>query len=129
MFGKSPAQTGHELYGAWGDWVLGKLVGILMVLLIGLVGVALYVAPGWMAAQIVTVFGVPPPDDKSIMPRLRTIIMDAVARTGAPCAGIHRVESPRQIEYDVVLTAVCMNGASYGVRFKPTGEVILGPNR
>jgi hypothetical protein len=100
-----------------------------MVLLIGLVGVALYAAPGWMAAQIVTVFGVPPPDDRSLMPRLKTVVMEAMVNQRAPCIGIHRIESPRRVEYDVVLTAVCMNGASYGVQFKPTGEVVLWPSR
>jgi len=108
---------------------LGKLVGILMVVLIGLVGVALYAAPGWMAAQIVAVFGVPPPDDRSVLPRLKTVLMEALVKDRAPCTGIHRVEAPRRMEYDVVLTAVCLNGASYGVRFKPTGEIMLSPNR
>lgn len=108
---------------------MGKLVGMLMVLLIGLVGAGLYAAPGWMAAQIVAVFGVPPPDDRSLMPRLKTVVMEALVKVRAPCTGIHRIESPRRVEYDAVLTAVCMNGASYGVRFKPTGEVILSPIR
>lgn len=108
---------------------MGKLVGILMVLSIGLVGTGLYAAPGWMAAQLVAVFGVPPPDDRSLMPRLKTVLMEALVKDRAPCTGIHRIESPRQVGYDVVLTAVCLNGASYGVRFKPTGEIILSPNR
>lgn len=100
-----------------------------MVLSIGLVGTGLYAAPGWMAAQLVAVFGVPPPDDRSLMPRLKTVLMEALVKDRAPCTGIHRIESPRQVGYDVVLTAVCLNGASYGVRFKPTGEIILSPNR
>ena len=108
---------------------MGKVVGILMVALIGLVGVALYAAPGWMAAQLVAVFGVPPPDDRSLMPRLKTVLMEALVRDRAPCSGIHRIESPRQVGYDVVLTAVCLNGASYGVQFKPTGEVTFWPSR
>ncbi len=108
---------------------MGKLVGLLMVLLMGLVGTGLYVAPGWMAAQIVAVFGVPPPDDRSVMPRLKTVVMEALVKVRAPCTGIHRIESPRQVEYDAVLTAVCLNGPSYGVRFKPTGEIILSPYR
>ena len=108
---------------------MGKLVGMLMVLLIGLVGTGLYVAPGWMAAQIVAVFGVPPPDDRSVMPRLKTVVMEALVKERAPCNGIHRIESPRRAEYDAVFTAVCLNGASYGVRFKPTGEVMLSPIR
>ncbi len=108
---------------------MGKLVGILMVVLVGLVGVALYAAPGWMAAQLVAVFGVPPPDDRSLMPRLKTVLMEALVKDRAPCSGIHRIESPRQVGYDVVLTAVCLNGASYGVLFKPTGEVTLWPSR
>lgn len=108
---------------------MGKLVGILMVVLIGLVGLGLYTAPGWMAAQIVTVFGVPPPDDRSLMPRLKTVVMDALVRARASCTGIHRVEAPRRVEYDVVLTAVCLNGPSYGVLFKPTGEIMLSPGR
>jgi hypothetical protein len=102
---------------------------MLMVLLIGLVGLGLSAAPGWMAAQIVAVFGVPPPDDRSVLPRLKTVLMEALVRDRAPCPGIHRVEAPRRIEYDVVLTAVCLNDASYGVRFKPTGEIMLAPNR
>ncbi|KAF0097184.1 MAG: hypothetical protein FD144_5367 [Rhodospirillaceae bacterium] len=108
---------------------MGKLVGILMVLLIGLVGLGLYVAPGWMAAQIVAVFGVPPPDDRSLMPRLKTVVMEALVKVGAPCAGVHRIEAPRQVDYDAILRAVCMNGAAYDVRFKPTGEIMLSPNR
>lgn len=108
---------------------MGKLVGILMVALIGLVGVALYAAPGWMAAQIVAVFGVPPPDDRSLMPRLKTVLMEALAKDRAPCNGIHRIEAPQQVGYDVVLTAVCLNGASYGLLFKPTGEIMLSRNR
>lgn len=100
-----------------------------MVLSIGLVGTGLYAAPGWMAAQLVAVFGVPPPDDRSLMPRLKTVLMEALVKDRAPCTGIHRIESPRQVGYDVVLTAVCLNGASYGVRFKSTGEIILSPNR
>ena len=108
---------------------MGKLVGILMVVLVGLVGVALYAAPGWMAAQLVAVFGVPPPDDRSLMPRLKTVLMEALVKDRAPCRGIHRIESPRQVGHDVVLTAVCLNGASYGVLFKPTGEVTLWPSR
>jgi hypothetical protein len=102
---------------------------MLMVLLIGLVGTGLYVAPGWMAAQIVAVFGVPPPDDRSVLPRLKTVVMEALVKERAPCNGIHRIESPRRAEYDAVFTAVCLNGASYGVRFKPTGEVMLSPIR
>jgi hypothetical protein len=108
---------------------LGKLVGMLMVLLIGLVGAGLYAAPGWMAAQIVAVFGVPPPDDRSLLPRLKAVVMEALVKDRAPCTGIHRIESPRRVEYDVVLTTVCLNGASYGVRFKPTGEIMLAPHR
>jgi len=108
---------------------LGKLVGMLTVLLVGLVGTGLYMAPGWMAAQIVAVFGVPPPDDRSVLPRLKTVVMDALVKDRASCTGIHRVEAPRRVEYDVVLTAVCLNGASYGILFKPTGEIIPSPNR
>ena len=108
---------------------MGKLVGILMVLSIGLMGLGLYAAPGWMAAQIVAVFGIPPPDDRSLMPRLKTVLMEALAKDRAPCNGIHRIESPRQVGYDVVLTAVCLNGASYGLLFKPTGEIMLSPGR
>lgn len=100
-----------------------------MVLAIGLVGLGLYVAPGWMAAQIVTVFGVPPADDRSLMPRLKTVVMEALVGVRASCTGIHRIESPRRVDYDVVLTAVCLNGASYGVLFKPTGEIMLSPSR
>jgi hypothetical protein len=55
--------------------------------------------------------------------------MEALVKERAPCNGIHRIESPRRAEYDAVFTAVCLNGASYGVRFKPTGEVMLSPIR
>lgn len=108
---------------------MGKLVGMLMVLMMGLVGVGLYVAPGWMGAQIVAVFGVPPPDDRSLLPRLKTVVMEAAVKARAPCPGIQRIESPRQVDYDAILTAVCLNGASYAVRFKPSGEVLLSPYR
>lgn len=108
---------------------MGKLVGMLMVLVMGLVGVGLSVAPGWMAAQIVAVFGVPPPDDLSLLPRLKTVVMEAVVQARASCHAIHRIEAPRQVDYDVILTAVCLNGASYAVRFKPSGEVLLSPYR
>jgi len=75
-----------------------------------------------MAAQLVAMFGVPPPDDRSVLPRLKTVVMEALVKDRAPCTGIHRIEAPRQVEYDALLAAVCMNGASYGVRFGAHGR-------
>ncbi len=99
-----------------------------MILLIGLVGLGLFVAPGWMAAQIVAVFGIPPSGDKALEPRLKAVVMDALSKGHAPCTGVHRIAAARQEGYDAILTAVCMNGASYGIRFKLNGETSFWPS-
>ena len=104
---------------------MGKLVGILMILLVGGVGFGLYTAPGWMAAQIAATFGMPSADDRSFLPRLKAVVMDGLVKSGAPCNGIHRMETARQDGYDATLTAICMNDAAYNVRFKPTGEMVF----
>lgn len=100
-----------------------------MILLVGGVGLGLYTAPGWMAAQIAAVFGMPSADDRSFVPRLKTVVMDALVKSGARCNGIHRMEAVQQDGYDVLLTAVCMNDAAYEVRFRPTGEIVFRPLR
>lgn len=108
---------------------MGRLVGILMIVLVGGVGFGLYSAPGWMAAQIAALFGMPPADDRSFVPRLKTVVMEALVKSGARCNGIHRLEAARQDGYDATLTAICMNDTAYNVRFKPTGEIVFQPMR
>ena len=80
------------------------------------------------SATIVAVFGIPPSGDKALEPRLKAVVMDALSKGHAPCTGVHRIAAARQEGYDAILTAVCMNGASYGIRFKLNGETSFWPS-